>query len=147
LQAEAVAADALVWPDTRTFDAVLLDAPCTATGTFRRHPDVLWAARPGDMAPLAALQSRLLDSAAARTRPGGRLVYCTCSLEGEEGEAQIAAFLRRTPGFRRAPIAPGEGGAPAEAVTADGDLRLLPSMWAEQGGLDGFYIARLSRAA
>lgn len=147
LEAELVAADAAAWPDARTFDAVLLDAPCTATGTFRRHPDVLWAARPGDIAPLVALQSRLLDSAAARTRPGGRLVYCTCTLEPEEGEAQVAAFLRRTPGFRRTPIEPGEGGAPAEAVTVDGDLRILPSMWPEDGGLDGFFVARFTRDA
>jgi len=146
LEAETVAADAAAWPDPRTFDAVLLDAPCTATGTFRRHPDVLWASRPGDLAPLAALQARLLDAAAERTRPGGRLVYCTCSLEPEEGTAQAAAFLRRRPEFRRAPIAPGEGGAPAEAVTPEGDLRLLPSMWREDGGLDGFHVARFTRA-
>lgn len=147
LEAEVVAADAAVWPDERTFDAVLVDAPCTATGTFRRHPDVLWAARPGDMAPLVALQSRLLEAAADRTRPGGRLVYCTCSLEPEEGEAQIAAFLSRRPEFRRAGVTPDEAGAPSEGVTAAGDLRLLPSMWAEEGGLDGFFIARLSREA
>jgi 16S rRNA (cytosine967-C5)-methyltransferase len=80
-------------------------------------------------------------------RPGGRLVYCTCSLEPEEGEAQVAAFLHRTSEFARAPIAPGEAGAPPEAATPDGDLRLLPSMWAEDGGLDGFYVARLLRGA
>lgn len=147
LEAEVVAADAAVWPDARTFDAVLLDAPCTATGTFRRHPDVLWAARPGDLGKLVGLQSRLLDSAAARTRPGGRLLYCTCSLEPEEGEAQIAAFLRRTPEFFRLPIQPGEAGAPEAALTGDGDLRILPSHWADEGGLDGFYVARLHRRA
>ncbi|MBW3560478.1 MAG: rRNA methyltransferase [Proteobacteria bacterium] len=145
LSAEVVAADAVSWDDRRTFGAVLLDAPCTATGTFRRRPDVLWAARPGEVGQLAALQAQLLDSAARRVRTGGRLVYSTCSLEPEEGEAQVAAFLARSPGFERAPPAAGEAGAPEEALTAEGDLRLLPSMWAERGGLDGFYIARMVR--
>jgi 16S rRNA (cytosine967-C5)-methyltransferase len=121
---------------------VLLDAPCSATGTFRRHPDVLWAARPGDIAKLAGVQSRLLDAAAERVRAGGRLVYCVCSLEPEEGEAQAADFLRRHPSFARAPIGAGEGGAPEEAVTPEGDLRILPSHWAEAGGMDGFFVAR-----
>jgi 16S rRNA (cytosine967-C5)-methyltransferase len=146
LEAEVVAADAAAWSDDRTFDAVLLDAPCSATGTFRRHPDVLWAARPGDIAKLAGVQSRLLDAAADRTRPGGRLIYCVCSLEPEEGEAQLDAFLRRRPEFRRIPIARGEGGAPDEALTPSGDLRLLPNHWAERGGMDGFFVARLSRS-
>ena len=146
LEAEIVAADAGAWKDPRTFDAVLLDAPCSATGTFRRHPDVLWAARPGDVAKLAGVQARLLDSAARRVRPGGRLVYCVCSLEPEEGEAQTAGFLRRHPEFTRIPIAPGEGGSPEEALAAAGDLRLLPSHWADEGGLDGFYVARFSRS-
>jgi 16S rRNA (cytosine967-C5)-methyltransferase len=146
LTAETATADATAWADAREFDAVLLDAPCTATGTFRRHPDVLWAARPGDIAPLAAMQAKLLNAAARRVRAGGRLVYCTCSLEPEEGEAQVAAFLARSPEFARAPIAAGEAGAPEEAVTTDGDLRLLPSMWADEGGLDGFFISRMVRA-
>lgn len=145
LDAEVVTADAAAWTDARVFDAVLLDAPCSATGAFRRHPDVLWAARPGDVAQLAALQTRLLDAAAARVKPGGRLVYCTCSLEPEEGEAQVSAFLARTSGFSREPVAEGEAGSPSETLTPDGDLRVLPSMWAEYGGLDGFYIARLKR--
>src|SRR5207253_2036720 len=80
LSAELIAADAAAWNDRRSFDAVLLDAPCAATGTFRRQPDVLWAARPADIASLAAVQGRLLDAAAARVGPGGRLVYCVCSL-------------------------------------------------------------------
>ena len=146
LEAETVAADAGAWSDGRSFDAVLLDAPCSATGTFRRHPDVLWAARPGDIAQLAAVQSRLLDSAAERVRPGGRLVYCVCSLEPEEGEGQAAAFLKRWPDFVRAPISASEGGSPEEALTPEGDLRLLPSQWSEQGGLDGFFVARFRRA-
>jgi 16S rRNA (cytosine967-C5)-methyltransferase len=145
LQAEVVVADAAAWPDQRSFDAVLLDAPCSATGTFRRHPDVLWAARPGDIAKLATLQHRLLDAAAPRVKPGGRLVYCVCSLEPEEGEAQAEAFLRRLPDFERAPIRPGEGGAPARAITAGGFARLLPGA-AEPGlGGDGFFVARFRR--
>ncbi|MFC3071231.1 RsmB/NOP family class I SAM-dependent RNA methyltransferase [Phenylobacterium soli] len=144
LAAEVVEADAADWKDGRTFDAVLLDAPCSATGTFRRHPDVLWVASPKDVANLAAVQSRLLDSAARRVRPGGRLVYCVCSLEPEEGEAQAAAFLSRTPGFALEPVAAGEGGAPEASLRADGTLRILPQH--RPGGTDGFYIARFRRA-
>ncbi|MET3526513.1 RsmB/NOP family class I SAM-dependent RNA methyltransferase [Phenylobacterium koreense] len=145
LKAEIVAADAGEWDDGRTFDAVLLDAPCSATGTYRRHPDVLWAARPGDVAALAGVQAKLLDSAARRVKPGGRLVYCVCSLEPEEGEAQIAGFLARQPEFELAPVAPGEAGAPEASRLADGTLRLLPHHLA--GGQDGFYVARLRRRA
>jgi 16S rRNA (cytosine967-C5)-methyltransferase len=147
LEAEVTAADAESWDDPRTFDAVLLDAPCTSTGTFRRNPDVLWATRPGDIGKLADVQHRLLDSAAERVKPGGRLVYCVCSLEREEGEGQITAFLRRRPDFATDPVAPGEGGAPEAAVTREGWLRILPSHWSERGGLDGFFAARLRRKA
>ena len=142
LAAEVVVADAATWDDPRRFDAVLLDAPCTATGTFRRHPDVVWGSRPGEIAKLAGVQSRLLDAAAERVRPGGRLVYCVCSLEPEEGEAQVEAFLRRRPDFALRPIEAGEGGAPAAVDGARGWLRLLPSLKEPRGGLDGFFIAR-----
>nr|WP_232792929.1 RsmB/NOP family class I SAM-dependent RNA methyltransferase [Caulobacter hibisci] len=145
LTAEVVAADAATWADERTFDAVLLDAPCSATGTFRRHPDVLWAARPGDIASLATVQSALLDSAAQRTAPGGRMVYCVCSLEPEEGEAQVEAFLTRHPEFSLSPIAAGEGGAPEASLTPRGTLRLLPHH--REGGQDGFFAARFVKAA
>jgi 16S rRNA (cytosine967-C5)-methyltransferase len=144
LAAETVAADATTWADGRTFDAVLLDAPCSATGTFRRHPDVLWAARPGDVATLAAVQGRLLDAAARRVKPGGRLVYCVCSLEPEEGEAQVAAFLSRAPEFALDPVDAGEGGAPEASLRPDGTLRILPHH--RSGGADGFYVARMARA-
>jgi len=144
LTAEVVAADAATWPDKRRFDAVLLDAPCSATGTFRRHPDVLWAAKPSDVAGLAAVQSKLLDAAARRTKSGGRLVYCVCSLEPEEGEGQVTAFLGRTPDVALDPIAAGEGGAPAASVRPDGTLRILPQHL--PGGLDGFYVARFRKA-
>ena len=147
LSAEVVAVPAEDWDDPRTFDAVLLDAPCTATGTFRRNPEVLRATKPADVAKLADVQHRLLDAAAERVKPGGRLVYCVCSLEREEGETQIIAFLRRNPAFRTAPADPAVVGAPSEALTPEGWLRILPSMWAEKGGLDGFFIARLDRVA
>jgi 16S rRNA (cytosine967-C5)-methyltransferase len=143
LRAESAAADAATWPDKRSFDAVLLDAPCSATGTFRRHPDVLWAAKPSDVAGMAAVQSKLLDAAARRTKSGGRMVYCVCSLEPEEGEGQVAAFLGRTPGMTLDPIAAGEGGAPAPSVRPDGMLRILPHHL--EGGTDGFYVARFRK--
>lgn len=143
LTAEVIAADAGTWDDGRTFDAVLLDAPCSATGTFRRNPDVLWAVKPGDIAALATTQARLLDAAARRVRPGGRLVYCVCSLEPEEGEGQVAGFLKRCADFALDPIAPGEGGAPPGSRLEDGTLRILPTHRA--GGADGFFIARFAR--
>ncbi|HYG25786.1 MAG TPA: RsmB/NOP family class I SAM-dependent RNA methyltransferase, partial [Caulobacteraceae bacterium] len=142
LAAEIVVADAEAWEDARTFDAVLLDAPCASTGTFRRNPDVLWALRPGDIAKLAQVQARLLDSAARRVKSGGRLVHCVCSLEPEEGEAQVGPFLRRNPDFQLVPIQPGDGGAPA-ASARDGLLRILPHHL--PGGLDGFFAARFAR--
>jgi len=146
LSAEVAAADAADWPDTRLFDAVLLDAPCTATGTFRRHPDVLWAAKAGDLGKLAALQVRLLESAARRVRPGGRLVYCVCSLEPEEGEAQMRTFLDRHPAFSLVRIADGEGGAPPRSLTFDGALRIHPGLETPRGGMDGFFAARFVRS-
>jgi 16S rRNA (cytosine967-C5)-methyltransferase len=143
LAAETLAADAAHWTDARTFDAVLLDAPCSATGTFRRHPDVLWNARPGDIGALSGVQAGLLASAAGRVTPGRRLIYSVCSLETEEGEAQIRAFLAARADFSLDPMAAGEGGAPAESLAPEGWLRILPHHMA--GGLDGFFIARLRR--
>ena len=144
LSAEVVAAEAETWADARCFDAVLLDAPCTSSGTFRRNPDVLWTLRPGDIARLAEVQSRLLDAAALRVKPGGRLLYCVCSLEPEEGEAQARDFLKRQPGFTTLPAGPGEGGAPPASLTPEGWLRLLPHQL--DGGMDGFFVARFRRA-
>ncbi|MEO8812980.1 MAG: RsmB/NOP family class I SAM-dependent RNA methyltransferase [Caulobacteraceae bacterium] len=143
LSAEVVAADALDWPDERRFDAVLLDAPCSATGTFRRNPDVLWNARPGDIATLAAVQTALLAAAARRVAPAGRLVYSVCSLEPEEGETQARAFLAAHPAFTLDPVVAGEGGAPPAARATEGWLRILPHQ--APGGLDGFFIARFAR--
>lgn len=148
LQAEIVAADLLAWPGG-TFDAVLLDAPCSATGTIRRHPDVAWAKAAHDIAALADLQRRMLAKAAGMVKPGGLLVYCTCSLEPEEGEEQVAAFLARNPAFQRVPVTAAEIGGLAEAVTPAGDLRTLPSLLPDpdpaMAGLDGFFAARLRR--
>jgi 16S rRNA (cytosine967-C5)-methyltransferase len=144
LAAEAVTAEAAAWTDTRVFDAVLLDAPCSATGTFRRQPDVLWAAKPGDIAGLVALQARLLDSAVGRLKPGGRLVYSVCSLETEEGEAQVQGLLARHPDLALEPVQPGEGGSPEASLRDDGTLRILPHHRA--GGLDGFFVARFRKA-
>jgi len=148
LNAEIAVADALSF-DAPPFDAVLLDAPCTATGTIRRHPDVGWTKRLGDLAPLSAQQTQLLDKAVALTKPGGLLVYCTCSLEPEEGELQIAALLRRNPDVRRLPIDPGEIGGLTECLSPAGDLRTLPchlrGPTPRLSGLDGFFAARLRR--
>jgi 16S rRNA (cytosine967-C5)-methyltransferase len=128
---------------------VLLDAACTSTGTIRRHPDVAWIKRASDLAPLGALQSQLLDKAAALVKPGGRLVYCTCSLEPEEGPVQIAALLRRNPDLSRAPVEAGEIGGLADCVTEEGDLRSLPNYLPNDdprlAGMDGFFAARLRR--
>jgi 16S rRNA (cytosine967-C5)-methyltransferase len=149
LTAETVAADALEW-QAEPFDAVLLDAPCSSTGTIRRHPDIPWLKREADLAAMTSLQARLFDAAVTLTRPGGTLVYCTCSLEPEECEAQVSALLARTPGLVRRPVAPEEIGGQAAFVTAAGDLRTLPCHWPDpdprMAGLDGFYAARLERA-
>ncbi|MFZ0602477.1 MAG: RsmB/NOP family class I SAM-dependent RNA methyltransferase, partial [Roseiarcus sp.] len=146
LNSEIVVADALA-VDLAPFDGVLLDAPCLATGTIRRHPDVAWIKRPGDLAPLVKLQAELLDKAIALARPGGAIVYCVCSLEPEEGEAQIAAVLRRNPDVRRLPVVPEEVGGLVECLTPSGDLRTLPChLWGDnprRSGLDGFFAARL----
>lgn len=140
LRAEIAVADATAY-EAEPFDAVLLDAPCSATGTIRRHPDVAWSKDEGDIVRLAQLQGKLLDRAARLVRPGGRLVYCTCSLERAEGEAQVAAFLARNARFTRVPLRPEEVGGRAELIDGQGDLRTLPSH-----GLDGFFASRLVRA-
>jgi 16S rRNA (cytosine967-C5)-methyltransferase len=151
LDAEVVEADAASWTPERTFDVVLLDAPCTATGTIRRHPDILRLKGPEDIARMAQAQSRMLAHAASLVAPGGLLVYATCSLEPEEGELQTAAFLAAFSAFARMPIAAAEIGAEPEWITAEGDLRTLmfhgPRSPPELAGMDGFYAARLRRLA
>ena len=153
LEAETVVTDAAEWQGARSgenFDGILVDAPCTSTGTIRRHPDVAWLRLEADIAPLAALQKRLLQRAVALLRPGGTLVYCTCSLEPEEGEQAIAALLASESAMRRAPIAAGEVAGLQEILTAEGDLRTLPChlphLDPRLGGLDGFYAARLVKS-
>jgi 16S rRNA (cytosine967-C5)-methyltransferase len=152
LEAETVVADAAEWKDgtEASFDGILIDAPCTSTGTIRRHPDIGWLRQEADIAPLVALQSRLLQQAVTLLKSGGTLVYCTCSLEPEEGEQAIAALLAAEPSVRRAPIEAGEVAGLGEIVTPEGDLRTLPCHLprdeARLGGLDGFYAARLVKS-
>jgi 16S rRNA (cytosine967-C5)-methyltransferase len=149
LKADLVTADVTTWAPGRLFDAVLLDAPCTASGTIRRHPDILRLKRATDIAQLAALQSKLLTAASKLVRPGGLLVYCTCSLEPEEGCQQAAQFLAANEEFTREPVQPHEISGLAEAISFDGDLRTLPTHLKmddpEMSGLDGFYAARFRR--
>jgi len=153
LEAETVVTDAAEWPGAKSgegFDGILVDAPCTSTGTIRRHPDVAWLRQETDIGPLAALQKRLLQKAVLLLKPGGTLVYCTCSLEPEEGEQAIAALLAAEPAMRRMPIEAGEVAGLAETLTGEGDLRTLPCHLPHQdprlGGLDGFYAARLVKS-
>ena len=146
LSARLVEGDAGSFEDG-VFDGVLLDAPCSATGTLRRHPELAWNKRLEDILGLARQQARLLDQAARGVAPGGRLVYATCSLEPEEGERQIAAFLARTAGFVLEPLTPAELGIDAQSVTPEGFLRTLPFHFAAFGGMDGFFAARLRRQA
>jgi 16S rRNA (cytosine967-C5)-methyltransferase len=146
LAAEIVRDDAATWHPPAPVDAVLLDAPCTATGTIRRHPDIPRHKRPSDVAAATRLQDRLLGAALAMLKPHGTLVYCVCSLQAEEGPARIAALLARGGPAARRPIDPAEIGGVGELVTAEGDLRTLPCHLSGQGGLDGFYAARLLNA-
>ncbi len=147
LSVEAMAADALTWRPEHLADAVLLDAPCTATGAIRRHPDVPHLKQPEDVARLAVVQERLLRAAVEMLRPGGTLVYCTCSLEPEEGPQQVAALLRSGAPVEHRAIAAAEIGAPPEWITPAGDLRTLPCHLSEHDGIDGFYAARLVKLA
>lgn len=146
LHAELELADAALWDRGRDFDAVLLDAPCSATGTIRRHPDVAWLKDPRDIAKLAATQDRLLEKAVSLLRPGGTLIYCTCSLQPEEGPARIEALLTRHPDLKRDRVHTDEVGGLFELISPAGDFRSLPSHLAEQGGLDGFFAARILKA-
>jgi 16S rRNA (cytosine967-C5)-methyltransferase len=143
LPVAAMAADALTWRPEHPVDAVLLDAPCTATGAIRRHPDVARLKQPEDVARLTIVQDNLLRAAVDIVRPGGTLVYCTCSLEAEEGPERVAALLRSGAPVEHRPIMADQIGAPPEWVTPQGDLRTLPCHLAEHDGLDGFYAARL----
>jgi len=152
LKADDVVIDAAEWPggENGGYDGVLVDAPCSSTGTIRRHPDVAWLRQEGDITALSALQKRLLQKAVALLKPGGTLVYCTCSLEPEEGEQAVASLLATETGVRRAPVDASEVAGLGEVVTPDGDLRTLPCHLPHDdprlGGLDGFYAARLVKS-
>ena len=153
LETETVVTDAAEWQGNEGgagFDGVLVDAPCASTGTIRRHPDVAWLRQQADIGALTALQKRLLQRAVALLKPGGTLVYCTCSLEPEEGEQAIATLLADEPSMRRAPIEAGEVAGLGEILNPEGDLRTLPchlpNLDPRLGGLDGFYAARLIKS-
>jgi 16S rRNA (cytosine967-C5)-methyltransferase len=149
-EAESLAADACEWATDKSFDGVLIDAPCTSTGTVRRHPDVAWLKQESDIAALAVQQARLIRRGLALLKPGGTLVYCTCSLEPEEGEQVVASLLADESGVRRQPVDPAELAGLTELVTPEGDVRTLPSHLPHTdpafGGLDGFYAARLIKS-
>ena len=145
LAAETVVADVLGWAPEGAFDAVLLDAPCTATGTIRRHPELPFIRSGAEVKALVGLQAALIDRALGLLRPGGRLVFCTCSLLPEEGERQIAAALARHPGVAADTAGALPEGADPAWCSAEGGLRLRPDYLADEGGMDGFYMARLVR--
>jgi 16S rRNA (cytosine967-C5)-methyltransferase len=146
-EAEIVVADMLLLEPRQTYDVVLLDAPCTATGTIRRHPDLPYVKRPRQIEELTSLQQRMLNKAASMVKPGGVLIYCVCSLEPTEGEARVAAFLAEQAQFALSAIAAGEAGIEPHFITPAGALRTLPFMEiGEAKGLDGFFAARLIRA-
>ena len=143
--AELIGADARDWRPCSPAKYVLLDAPCSATGTIRRHPDILHLKSPNDVERAAAIQDRLLDSAATMLEPGGILVFATCSLQPEEGLERVDCLLARRPELERAPLLPHECEYLTPFINEHGDLRTLPLHMAEQGGMDGFYAARLKR--
>ena len=145
LSARLVTADALTW-SKQDFDLVLLDAPCSATGTIRRHPELPSIRGEAEIFQLAALQKKLLAAAWARVAPGGMLIYCVCSMTRAEGEEQAAAFFDATPEAAHAPVNRGEVGD-ADLITEDGNLRTRPDLWPEIGGMDGFFAFRAQRSA
>lgn len=145
LSADLVEADAAGWAPAAPFDGVLLDAPCSTTGTLRRHPDIAQLKTARDVVSLAAQQKNLLAAAADMVGPKGVLVYAVCSLQAEEGPDQIEAFLAAHPEWARTPIQSDELGGLGDALSGAGDLCTLPCHWPDRGGLDGFFAARLHR--
>lgn len=145
LSAECIVADVESWRPPTPVNRILLDAPCSATGTIRRHPDIAWRKTQAQIATLSALQDRLLDAAVEMLAPGGWLVFCTCSLQPEEGVSRIEALLARGAPVTRMPIQPNEVGGLSELISPDGDLRTLPCDLGDLGGMDGFFAARLMR--
>lgn len=142
VEAETIVADGLTWRPKAPVDAVLLDAPCSATGTFRRHPDVLWIKRPRDVTALAQGQDAFIDSAREMLKPGGMLMYAVCSLQDEEGPDRIRAALERG-GWRHEPFTDAELAEMSIARTPEGFFRTHPGLWWDRGGMDGFFAARL----
>ncbi len=138
-------ADAGVWKPPQPVKYILLDAPCSATGTIRRHPDTGYLKAPKDIEGLTSIQERLLTHAANMLQIGGTLIYCTCSIQKDEGEHQIEKFLSANQNFERTPIAADEIGDYDELINENGDLRILPHHLSSQGGMDGFFISRLKR--
>ncbi|MEM8653262.1 MAG: transcription antitermination factor NusB [Pseudomonadota bacterium] len=132
---------------TGQFDAILIDAPCSATGTIRRHPDLPFAKDGSEFSALIALQARMIDHAVTLLKPGGRLVFCTCSLLPDEGEVQVEEALERHPTLKVDPAALDRPGIDPAWKTEEGGLRLRPDHWADQGGMDGFYVACLRKSA
>lgn len=145
LEAQTIVADAATWRPLVPADVVLLDAPCSGTGTIRRHPDLARLKTAQDIERLVPLQDRLLDAAGESVRPDGLLVYCVCSLQAEEGPARIEAFLERHPEFERRPVQAAETEGLLDVLTPLGELRTLPQHLAGSGGMDGFYACRLVR--
>lgn len=145
LRASIAVADARRYRPKETADAVLLDAPCTATGTMRRHPEAAWIKRAGDVQRMAKLQLEMAEASVRMLRPGGWLVVCTCSLQPEEGEGLAAALLQRREDLKPVAIQDGEVPGLAGAITPDGWLRLTPAVWADRGGMDGFFVARFEK--
>lgn len=145
LSADIVAADIVRWSPDKTYDAILLDAPCSATGTIRRHPDLPFG-KSGDMAILLKLQQKLLTRAFKWLKPGGKMVYCTCSILPSEGEDQISKFLRNNANAKQLPATSALPDLPAEWVANDGGLRLRPDFWSDRGGMDGFYATIIEKA-
>ncbi|MDF1721959.1 MAG: transcription antitermination factor NusB [Minwuia sp.] len=147
MQATVVRGDLRLFKSEAGFDAVLLDAPCSATGTIRRHPEIAWTRKEEDIQGIAEQQRHMIRNAAALVRPGGKLVYCTCSLEPEEGEAQADWLYDTLPEFSRLPVDLAALGLPAEALTPAGDLRTHSGLMKDAGGMDGFFATVATRTA
>jgi len=143
LQADYVTTDASKWLPAIAPDSILLDAPCSATGTLRRHPDVAWHRQPSDIKRLTDTQAVMLDHALTMLKPGGMLVYSVCSLQPEEGEEQITAILKNRPDVTLDPVLPATLGGLTECITPRGEVRTLPFHLWDQDGMDGFFAARL----
>jgi len=143
---EVVVGDGAVWQPADPVDTVLMDAPCSATGTIRRHPDVMHLKGDKDIMQLCDLQARLLSNVSNMLKSGGTLIYCTCSLQKAEGEQQVNTFLLNNPDFTRVPVTAEEIGRIDTPITSEGDLRILPYHLAPHGGMDGFYVSRLIKS-